>query len=129
VNHAETGGSSLRNLWDAEAEHWLLFARTPGHDISFWQFGLPHLMPLLPPPGRLTVDLGCGEGRLSRLLRERGHTVLGIDGSFTLVHAAVSEDPSPCVVADAAQLPLASDCRCFFGTYSRRTLPGRGVLP
>jgi SAM-dependent methyltransferase len=117
VNPLPQEVTSLRTSWDAEAEHWLRFARTPGHDISFWQFGLPHLTSLMPAGGRLTVDLGCGEGRLSRLLHERGHTVIGIDASFTLARAAVEEGSPPCVVADAARLPLAAGCADLIVAY------------
>ncbi|TMA36985.1 MAG: methyltransferase domain-containing protein [Deltaproteobacteria bacterium] len=47
---------------------------------------------LLPPPRRLTLDLGCGEGRLSRDLETRGHRVVGVDGSPTLVRLAREAD-------------------------------------
>ncbi len=45
-------------------------------------------MGLLPGPGRLTVDIGCGEGRLGRALADRGHVVVGVDSSPTLVALA-----------------------------------------
>jgi SAM-dependent methyltransferase len=62
---------------------------------------------LLPAPGRLTLDLGCGEGRLGRILRERGHRVMAFDASPTLVGLAVAhDDPQPAAVADVARLPL-----------------------
>jgi SAM-dependent methyltransferase len=62
---------------------------------------------LVPAPGRLTVDVGCGEGRLTRVLKAAGHTVVGVDSSPTLVDAAREADPSiPVHVADAATLPL-----------------------
>ena len=32
----------------------------------------PALLELLPPPGRLTLDLACGEGRLARVLQAGG---------------------------------------------------------
>jgi SAM-dependent methyltransferase len=63
---------------------------------------------LVPEPGRLTVDLGCGEGRVGRDLMARGHRVVGFDGSPTLVAAARDFEPSvDAAVADAAALPLA----------------------
>jgi SAM-dependent methyltransferase len=99
---------SLRDAWEAEARNWVRFARTPEHDSSFWKFGLPHLLDILPPPGRLTVDLGCGEGRLPRLLRRRGHRVVGVDASFTMIQHAAGDDCRKYVVADAACLPLRS---------------------
>ncbi len=56
---------SLREQWEANAERWLRWARTPGHD-SYDQFHGRAFLELLPPPKRLTVDLGSGEGRLRR---------------------------------------------------------------
>jgi SAM-dependent methyltransferase len=65
---------------------------------------------LLPPPGRLTVDIGCGEGRLSRELRQLGHRVIGVDGSLALARAAAHADPDiPVLVGDASALPLVSE--------------------
>ncbi len=97
---------SLRDAWEREARNWIQFATTPEHDRSFWRFGLPHLLELLPPPGRLTIDVGCGEGRLPRILRERGHAVVGVDASLTLVARAAGLGSKQYVVADAAQLPI-----------------------
>jgi ubiquinone/menaquinone biosynthesis C-methylase UbiE len=55
------------------------------------------------------VDLGCGEGRLGRLLQADGYQVIGIDRSPTLARAAAAASPAwPVVLADAAALPIAS---------------------
>ena len=67
--------------------------RTPGHD-SYWQFHRDQFLRLLPPPGRQTVDIGCGEGRLARDLKDLGHRVVAIDSSPSLVAAAREFDPS-----------------------------------
>lgn len=96
----------LREDWDAEAEAWIAWARKPGHD-SYWQYHRDQFLPLLPEPGRLTVDLGCGEGRLTRELYARGHHVIGLDGSPALGAAARTVEPSIAVcVSDAAKVPL-----------------------
>jgi ubiquinone/menaquinone biosynthesis C-methylase UbiE len=98
---------TLRQAWEANARDWIRWAREPGHD-SYWQFHRDAFFELLPPvPGALTLDLGCGEGRVARDLKARGHRVIGIDGSQTLVDAARAEDPSgEYLVADAAALPV-----------------------
>jgi ubiquinone/menaquinone biosynthesis C-methylase UbiE len=97
---------TLRDAWEAYAPSWIRWAREPGHD-SYWTFHRDAFLPSLPPPGRLTLDIGCGEGRLSRDLRELGHRVVGIDQSETLVRAAREADPGGDYrVADAAELPL-----------------------
>jgi ubiquinone/menaquinone biosynthesis C-methylase UbiE len=96
----------LRDSWEAQAGDWIRWARAPGHD-SYWRYHRDQFLRLLPPPGRRTVDIGCGEGRLTRDLKELGHHVIGVDSSPSLVAAARERDPSMDVrLADAAALPL-----------------------
>lgn len=98
---------SLAARWDAEAQRWIDWARRPGHD-SFWRYHRDQFLPLLPPPGRMTVDIGCGEGRLMRHLKDVGHNIVGIDASPTMVAAARAADPSMDIrIADARTLPFA----------------------
>jgi 2-polyprenyl-3-methyl-5-hydroxy-6-metoxy-1,4-benzoquinol methylase len=98
----------LRRLWDDQAEAWAAWARAPDHD-TFWHFTRWRLFEILPEPGGLTVDLGGGEGRLARELTARGHRVVGIDGSETLVHLAVTHDEAtPAVVGDLAAACMAN---------------------
>jgi SAM-dependent methyltransferase len=78
----------VSGAWDANAEQWMAWARTPEHDVYFWQLNLPAFELLLPPPGGRTLDVGCGEGRLGRLLASSGHRMFGIDNSATLAGAA-----------------------------------------
>ncbi len=100
----------LRAAWDERAGSWTRWARAPGHD-SYWRFGRTAFFELLPPPGRLTLDVGCGEGRVSRDLATIGHRVVGIDASRAMVKEAAAARPNvPVLVADAAALPLADKC-------------------
>jgi SAM-dependent methyltransferase len=101
------GGATLRDAWESEAAGWIAWARSPGTDHFFWRFSLPALLELAPPPGRLTVEIGCGEGRVARELIARGHRVVGIEGSATLAQAARDAHPPLEVqVADARDMPL-----------------------
>jgi SAM-dependent methyltransferase len=108
----------LRDAWDAHADAWVTWARTPGHD-SYWRFHRDSFLPLVPPPGRLTLDIGCGEGRVGRDLTRLGHRVIGLDASSAMAAAANAHHDShgPIVVADAAALPVSSviaDCVVAF---------------
>jgi ubiquinone/menaquinone biosynthesis C-methylase UbiE len=110
---------TLRAAWEGEADDWIRLAR--GEDHFAWLFNLPAFFELLPPPGRLTIDIGCGEGRVARELKKLGHTVRGFDASPTLVEAAREADPEIDVqLADAAALPVedgAADLAVAFMTY------------
>jgi SAM-dependent methyltransferase len=96
----------LADAWSRHAAKWIAWARRSEHD-SYWRFHGAAFSDLLPPAGRLTIDLGCGEGRLSRDLTAAGHHVIGVDASPATVEAAIAADPSIEVhLADAAALPF-----------------------
>jgi SAM-dependent methyltransferase len=80
------------DAWNAEAHEWAhriregMGGRVHLHDASIYE--------LLPSPRGLTVDAGCGEGRLTRELASRGYEVVGIDASTALVDEARAADPA-----------------------------------
>jgi SAM-dependent methyltransferase len=93
--------------WEPEAENWVRWAREPGHD-AYWYYR-DAFFDLLPPPGDLTIELGCGEGRVARDLSERGHRVIGVEPARTLVrHARDADAASSYVVADGAAVPCTT---------------------
>jgi SAM-dependent methyltransferase len=98
---------TTREAWEREAKDWIRWSRTPGHDAFYIMLNLPRFLETLPPPPRLIVDIGCGEGRLGAELSSRGYDVVGIDSSATLI-AAAAEHPGPVIQADSAHLPLRS---------------------
>lgn len=98
--------ASLRELWEAHAREFAAWAREPGHD-SYPRYHRDLFLPLLPAPGRRTLDIGCGEGRVARDLAALGHTVECVDASPTMVALAREADPAiPVHCADAAALPF-----------------------
>jgi SAM-dependent methyltransferase len=100
----------LRSAWQARADAWVRWARSPELDEDFWLFHLHRFLGLLPPPGRLTVDVGCGEGRLTRALAAAGHQVVGADTASPLVKAALTHPHrTPAIVADATRLPFPDE--------------------
>jgi SAM-dependent methyltransferase len=93
--------------WELEAENWVRWARTPGHD-AYWDYAPVFFDEIVPAAGRLTLELGCGEGRVVRDLTARGHRAVGLDASPTLLAHARGADPSGrYVLADAARVPFA----------------------
>ena len=92
--------------WDPEVDNWVTWARTPGFD-AYWYFRDAFFDDVLPPPGRLTLEVGCGEGRVARDLAARGHRVVALDDAVGLVtHARHADAESHYLAAAAARLPL-----------------------
>jgi SAM-dependent methyltransferase len=106
MRRTRLASADLRAAWEEHAAEFIAWARKPDHD-SYWQFHRDLFLDLVPPPGRRTLDLGCGEGRLSRDLKALGHDVVGVDASPTMLDAARAADPEiETLLADAARLPL-----------------------
>jgi SAM-dependent methyltransferase len=95
-----------REHWEKNALDWAGWATSPGFD-SYWSYS-PEFFKLVPAPGRRTLEIGCGEGRVSRDLAARGHRVTAVDSSRTLISMARDADRSiDYVLCDAAALPFA----------------------
>jgi ubiquinone/menaquinone biosynthesis C-methylase UbiE len=92
--------------WEREAGNWIAWARTPGHDI--YVAYRDAFFDLVPEPGRATLEIGCGEGRVARDLAACGHRVTGLDVAPSMVRSAQLADPhGEYVLGDAARLPFA----------------------
>lgn len=90
-----------------EAENWVRWARTPGHD-AYWYQSQDFFEAIVPEPAGLTLEIGCGEGRVARDLARLGHRVVAVDSSRTLLRYAKEADASgEYLLADAAALPFA----------------------
>jgi len=104
--------------WEPETDNWVTWARTPGFD-AYWYFRDAFFDDILPPPGVRTLELGCGEGRVSRDLVARGHHVIAFDSAVGLVrHACEADTESRYLVANADVLPLPSGCADLVVTYN-----------
>ena len=91
--------------FEEQAATWIAWARRPTD--AYW-FSRETFFELLPPPRGPVLDLGCGEGRVTRDLRARGYDVTALDASPTLLEAARAEDPGgEYVLGRAEELPFA----------------------
>ncbi|MDQ3765745.1 MAG: class I SAM-dependent methyltransferase [Actinomycetota bacterium] len=77
--------------WERKAENWLGWARTPGFD-AYWYYRDAFFDEIVERKGH-TLEIGCGEGRVARDLAGRGHDVVAIDLTATLLEHARDADP------------------------------------
>ncbi len=75
-----------RRHWTDVAEAWIAWARKPGHD-AFWAYRNSLIDYIGSGPGS-ALDVGCGEGRVARLLTECGFQVTACDPVDRFVEAA-----------------------------------------
>ncbi len=96
-------------MWEEEAESWSHFARAPDHD-GYWFYRDSFFDEVMPAPGGRILEIGCGEGRVTRDLLARGHRMVAVDGSPTLLrHALGADDALRYALADAGCLPFPSE--------------------
>lgn len=94
-----------REHWERQASNWVAWARTPDFD-AYWQYS-PTFFDLVPKPERLTLEVGCGEGRVTRDLARRGHRVVAVDATEKLIRLARDAAPDNHYLrCDAAALPF-----------------------
>lgn len=92
--------------WERQAHNWAAWTRGTQPDAYGDYF--PRFLALLPPPGGPVLEVGCGEGRVSRDLAAAGYAVTAVDVAPTMVGLAREADPAGTyLVADAAALPFA----------------------
>jgi SAM-dependent methyltransferase len=79
---------TVASIWDRNAADWIPQVRD-GRDLYREVFNNPSFLEFLPDLSeRHVIDLGCGEGRNTRLFAMRGARVTGIDLSPRLIEAA-----------------------------------------
>ena len=98
-----------RQHWARVAAEWVAWARTPRHD-SFWSYRAA-LADFIGPGTGAALDVGCGEGRVSRELSALGYRVTASDAVGELLAAAAAAESARAYVrADAAALPFGDAC-------------------
>jgi SAM-dependent methyltransferase len=112
--------------WESRAEQWLAWARTPGFD-AYWSYR-DAFFEIVPAPEGRTLEVGCGEGRVTRDLTARGHRVTALDASPTLLRAAAERDPGGEYVAGTAEA-LPFDDATFAVVVAYNVLIDVGDMP
>lgn len=117
---------TLGERWAAQADAWTAWA-DGGHEDDV----LPRFYELLPADAHRVLDVGCGEGRITRELGRRGHDAVGVDIAERLVELARSRDrDGDYRVASAERLPFADgsfDLVVAFNVLMNVDDPARGI--
>jgi SAM-dependent methyltransferase len=94
--------------WSRIAAEWLAWARTPNHD-AFWAYR-DSLAAFIGRGQGSALDVGCGEGRVSHVLKACSYRVTATDPVKTFVSAAEqASSADDYIVAAAANLPFADE--------------------
>ena len=108
--NALNAGALSTSKWDAAD-----YARVGGFVA---ELGGAALDLMDPQPGEHILDVGCGEGTLTKKIIERGATVLGIDNSPEMIAAARAKGIDA-VLMDVADMTFRSE---FDAVFSNATL-------
>lgn len=105
-----------RMAWDRAIDVWEDFQER-GKDFSRDQVHGPALRRAIGPlRGRSALDLGCGQGRFTRVLARAGARVVGVDWSREMIRAAQVHERSR---------PLGIEYHCWDARGLERELRGR----
>lgn len=98
---ARSALAATRATYDAIADRYLEQTRDR-HGISPWLEAFSRTV----PSGGLVIDVGCGPGFDSALLRARGFRVVGLDRSLSMLRVGRREFPGAFVLGDMRRLPF-----------------------
>jgi len=91
--------------WAEVAPEWIAWARAPNHD-AFWAYRKA-FNDFVGAGSDNALEVGCGEGRVSRELKALGHAVTASDAVAQLVKAAKEMDSAHhYVVSQITRLPF-----------------------
>ena len=99
------GAGKDHKHWSQVAEEWVAWAREPNHD-AFWAYRAS-LAAFIGRGNGKALDVGCGEGRISRELTACGFEVTAVDPISPLLRAAIeAQSARNYAVASATELPF-----------------------
>ena len=91
--------------WSRVSTEWIAWARAPNHD-AFWAYR-DSLIAFIGRGKGEALDVGCGEGRVSRELKACGYRVTASDPVGELVNAAKeARSADDYVIASGTDLPF-----------------------
>src|SRR5690349_9614712 len=100
-------GTSGEDLWEAHADWWQE-GFTQGADPEYEEQILPLAAQHLDGAGRV-LDIGCGEGQISRLAAAQGAMAVGVDPTAAQIAEAHARGGGPAYSrAGASALPFRS---------------------
>jgi len=103
-------GTAAATGWDRVAESYDALVGNRGSEYHR-RIVFPGVLKMLGlEPGQRVLDLACGQGALCRVLAEQGASVVGVDASESLIHAARARAGQNIeyLVADVRRLPAAN---------------------
>jgi trans-aconitate methyltransferase len=89
--------------------------------------GMPVVELLAPRAGERILDLGCGDGSLTKKLVEMGCQVVGVDASHAMVAAAQALGLDARVM-DGQSLPFAQEFDAVFSNAALHWMPQAGIV-
>lgn len=107
--NGEAGRDPSRDLWERHAEWWIE-GFTAGVDPEYEEQILPLAAAELSDAGAV-LDVGCGDGQISRLLAATGARVVGVDPTWNQISVAGQRGGGACyarAAADGLPFPDAS---------------------
>src|SRR5690349_14808940 len=84
----------MSNLWNESAEAWIKDQGEHGDFSRRFVLDAVMLRRVANGDFKTALDVGCGEGRFCRMLREGGIAVTGIDPTDRLLREARERDPT-----------------------------------
>jgi threonine/homoserine/homoserine lactone efflux protein len=87
------GPGAMTNGWDESAAAWIADMGTRGDYGREFVLDQPMIGRVKGRGFQRALDVGCGEGRFCRMLKELGVTAVGIDPTKALVQHAKQQDP------------------------------------
>jgi trans-aconitate methyltransferase len=91
------------------------------------ELGAAALDLLDPQRGERILDVGCGEGTLTKRIAERGATVTGIDDSLDMIRAA-HENGVDALVVDAADMNFDEEFNAAFSNAALHWIPQKEAV-